>query len=84
MHDAVTQRPKGPIAALLSLAHNLPSVSNATGANTRTKPRIAHILVWEGLIDLDAKRRKDGSRAIQEKSLVRTGRDKPCACWDTK
>jgi len=53
-HDAVTaQRPKVDRRALLSLAHDLPYAWNATGTDTRTKQRIAHILIREVLIDLD-------------------------------
>jgi hypothetical protein len=53
-HDAATAlRPKVDRAALMSLAHDLPSVWNAPGIDTRTKQRIAHILIREVLIDLD-------------------------------
>ena len=37
----------------MSLAHDLPSVWNTPGTDTRTKQRIAHILIREVLIDLD-------------------------------
>ena len=37
----------------MALAHDLPSVWNASGTDTRTKQRIAHILAREVLIDLD-------------------------------
>jgi DNA invertase Pin-like site-specific DNA recombinase len=53
-HDTATAlRPKVDRAALMSLAHDLPSVWNAPGTETRTKQRIAHILIREVLIDLD-------------------------------
>lgn len=53
-HDAVTaQRPKVDRVALMTLAHDLPSVWNAPGTDVRTKQRIAHILIREVLIDLD-------------------------------
>lgn len=53
-HDAAAAlRPKIDHAALMSLARNLPAVWNAPGTETRTKQRIAHILIREVLIDLD-------------------------------
>jgi DNA invertase Pin-like site-specific DNA recombinase len=53
-HDVTAaRRPKIDRAALMSLAHDLPSVWNASGADMRTKQRIAHILIREVLIDLD-------------------------------
>jgi hypothetical protein len=53
-HDAAAAlRPQVDRIALMSLAHDLPSVWNASGTDTRTKQRIAHILIREVLIDLD-------------------------------
>ena len=37
----------------MSLAHDLPSVWNTSSTDTRTKQRIAHILIREVLIELD-------------------------------
>jgi len=53
-HDAAAAlRPKVDRVALMSLAHDLPSVWNTPSTDTRTKQRIAHILIREVLIDLD-------------------------------
>jgi hypothetical protein len=53
-HDAAAAlRPKVDRVALMSLAHDLPSVWNTPGTDMRTKQRIAHILIREVLIDLD-------------------------------
>jgi DNA invertase Pin-like site-specific DNA recombinase len=53
-HDAAAAlRPKVDRVALISLAHDLPSVWNTPSTDTRTKQRIAHILIREVLIDLD-------------------------------
>jgi DNA invertase Pin-like site-specific DNA recombinase len=53
-HDtAAALRPQVDRGALMSLAHDLPSAWNAPGTDTRTKQRIAHILIREVLIDLD-------------------------------
>lgn len=47
------ERPEINRAALLALAHDLPSAWNAPTATTRTKQRIAQILIKEVIIDLD-------------------------------
>lgn len=53
-HDsAAALRPKIDRAALLSLAHDLPTTWNAPGTDARTKQRITHILIGEVVIDLD-------------------------------
>jgi hypothetical protein len=53
-HDAAAAlRPKIDHAALMSLARNLPAAWNAPGTETRTRQRIAHILIREVLIDHD-------------------------------
>jgi DNA invertase Pin-like site-specific DNA recombinase len=53
-HETVTaRRPKVDRRTLMALAHDLPSVWNTPGTDTRTKQRIAHILIREVLIDLD-------------------------------
>jgi hypothetical protein len=53
-HDVtVARRPKVDRLALMSLARDLPSVWNAPNTDTRTKQRIAHILIREVLIGLD-------------------------------
>lgn len=53
-HDAAAVlRPKVDGVALMSLAHDLPSVWNTPSTDTRTKQRIAHIIIREVLIDLD-------------------------------
>ena len=53
-HDATSAlRPKVDRTALISLAHDLPSVWNAPSCDMRTKQRITHILIREVLIDLD-------------------------------
>jgi hypothetical protein len=47
------ERPEIDRAALLALAHDLPSAWNAPTATTRTKQRIARILIKEVILDLD-------------------------------
>jgi DNA invertase Pin-like site-specific DNA recombinase len=47
------ERPELDRTALLALAHDLPSAWNAPTATTRTKQRIARILIKEVLLDLD-------------------------------
>jgi hypothetical protein len=51
--DTVARRPKVDRAALMALAHDLPSTWNAPGTNARTKQRIAHILIREVVLDRD-------------------------------
>jgi len=52
-HDAAAAlRPKVDRVALMSLAHDLPSVWNTPSTDTRTKQRIAHILIREVLISM--------------------------------
>lgn len=48
-------RPEIDRAELLALAHDLPSAWNAPTATTRTKQRIAQILIKEVILDLDDK-----------------------------
>jgi DNA invertase Pin-like site-specific DNA recombinase len=50
-----SERPEIDRAALLALAHDLPSAWNAPSATTRTKQRIARILIKEVILDLDDK-----------------------------
>lgn len=50
-----SERPELDRAALLALAHDLPAAWNAPTATTRTKQRIARILIKEVIIDLDDK-----------------------------
>jgi hypothetical protein len=66
----------------MSLAHDLPSVWNAPSTDTRTKQRIAHILIREVLIDLDDTTNEaivtihwhGGRRTELRVTRVRTGR----------
>ena len=51
--DTVARRPKVDRAALMALAHDLPSTWNAPGTDARTKQRIAHILIREVVLDRD-------------------------------
>jgi Recombinase zinc beta ribbon domain len=51
--DTVARRPKVDRAALIALAHDLPSTWNAPGTDARTKQRIAHILIREVVLDRD-------------------------------
>ena len=79
---ATAQRPKIDRAALLALAQDLPSVWNGPNTDTRTKQRIAHILIREVLIDLDDATNEavvtihwNGGRHTELRvSRVRTGR----------
>jgi Recombinase/Recombinase zinc beta ribbon domain len=53
-HDAaVARRPKVDRAALMALAHDLPTTWNAPGTDPRTKQRIIHILIREVVLDRD-------------------------------
>jgi len=49
----VTSRTKIDRAALMALAHDLPSAWNAPSTDPRTKQRLARILIQEVVIDLD-------------------------------
>ena len=51
--DTVARRPKVDRAALMALAHDLPSTWNALGTDARTKQRIAYILIREVVLDRD-------------------------------
>ena len=53
-HDqATSRRPEVNTAALMALAHDLPTVWNAPGTDARTKQRITHILIREVIFELD-------------------------------
>src|SRR5271169_2799597 len=53
-HDgAMASRPEIDREALLSLANDLPAAWNSPGTDARTKQRIVHILIREGILDLD-------------------------------
>lgn len=53
MDSDAAQRPKIDRAALMQLAHDLPAAWNAPTTDSRTKQRLARILIEEVLIDLD-------------------------------
>lgn len=82
-HDvAAALRPKVDRAALMALAHDLPTTWNAPGTDARTKQRITHILIREVILDRDDATNEavviihwNGGRLTELRvSRVRTGR----------